>query len=59
MHSLGLPENPWEIVGIDYVTDLHWSGSHGYIYVFIMVSHLTKMEHFVTCHKEIAAEYSS
>jgi hypothetical protein len=29
LHPLGVPEYPWEIVGIYYVTDLP-SGSHGY-----------------------------
>jgi hypothetical protein len=49
------------MVGITCVTDLFKSGSHGYTSVFmiIMVCHLTKMEHFVPCHKEITAEKSS
>ena len=59
MHPLGVLEFPWEIVGIDYGIDLPWSGSHGYTSVFIMVCHLTKMAHFVPCHKEITAEESS
>jgi hypothetical protein len=59
LHPLGVPEYPWEIVGIDYVTDLPKSGVHGYTSVFIMVCHLTKMAHFVPCHKEITAEESS
>ena len=37
LHPLGVPEYHWEIVEIDYVTDLPRSGSHGYISVFIMV----------------------
>ncbi len=59
MHPLGVPEYPWEIIGIDYVTDLPKRGSHGYTSVFIMVCHLTKMTHFVPCYKEITAEKSS
>ena len=47
LHPLGVPEYPWEIVGIYYVTDLPRSGSHGYASVFIMVYHLTKMAQFV------------
>ena len=59
LHPLGVPEYPWEIVGIDYVTDLPKSGSKLYTSVFIMVCHLTKMAHFVPCHKDITAEESS
>ena len=59
LHPLAVPEYPWEIVGIDYVTDLPRSGLHGYTSVFIMKCHLTKMAHFVPWHKEIAVEESS
>ncbi len=59
MHPLGVPEYPWEIVGIDYVTDLPKSGSNCYTSVFIMVCHFTKMAHFVPCHKDITTEESS
>ncbi len=52
-------EYPWEVVGIDYVTDLPKSGTYGYTIVLIMVCHLTKMAYFVPCHKEIIAEESS
>jgi hypothetical protein len=59
LHPLGVPEYPWEIViGINYVSDMPRSGSHGYTSVFIMVGHLTKMAHFFPCHKEITAEES-
>ena len=59
MQPLGIPEYPWEIVGIDYVTDLPKSSINGYTSVFIMVCHLTKMAHFVPCHKEITVEESA
>jgi len=55
----GIPEYPWEIVGIDYVTDPPESGLYGHTSVFIMVCHLTKMVHFVPCHKEITAKKSA
>ncbi len=50
LQSLGIPEYPWKIVGIDYVTDFPKSGTYGYTVVFIMGCHLTKMAHFVLCH---------
>ena len=59
LNPLGVPEYSWEIVGIDYVTDLPRSDSHGYTSLFIMVCHLTKMANFVPCHKEITYEESS
>ncbi len=59
LQPLGIPEYPWEIVGIDYVADLPKSGIDGYTSVFIMVSHLTKMTHFTPCHKEIITEESA
>ncbi len=54
LQPLGIPEYPWEIVGIDYVNDLPKSGTYGHTPVF-MVWHLTKMALFVPCHKEITA----
>ena len=53
MYPLGVPRYPWKIVGIDYVTNLPKRGSNLYTSVFIMVFHLTKMAHFVPCHKDI------
>jgi hypothetical protein len=59
LQPLGIPEFPWEIVGISYVTDLPKSGTNGYTSIFLMVCHLKKMAHFVPCHKEITAEESA
>jgi hypothetical protein len=56
---LRIPEYPWEIVGIYYVVDLPKSGLYGHTIVFLMVCHLTKMAHFVPCHKEITPEESA
>ncbi len=59
LQPLGIPNYRWDIVDIDYVTDLPKSGTYGYTTVFIMVCHLTKMAHFVPCHKEITTEESA
>ncbi len=56
MQLLGIPEYPWEIVGIDYVADLSKNDTYGYTIVLIMVCHLTEMDHFVPCHKVITAK---
>ena len=37
LQPLGIPEYLWEIVGIDYVTDLPKSGTNGYTSIFVMV----------------------
>jgi hypothetical protein len=58
LQPLGILEYPWDFFGIDYVTDLPNSGSYGNTSFFIMVCHLTKMKHFVPCHKEIIVEES-
>ncbi len=55
LHPLGVLEYPWEIVGNDYVKDLPKRGSNCYTSVYIMVCNLTKMTHFVPCHKDITA----
>jgi hypothetical protein len=55
---LGISEYSWENVGIDYFTDLPKSVSYGHTTAFIMVCHLTKMAHFVPCHKEITTQES-
>ncbi len=56
---MGILEYHWEIVGVDYATDLPKSGTYGHTTVFVMVCHLTKAAHFVPCHKEINAEVSA
>ena len=59
MQFFEIPKYPWEIVEIHYVTGLPKSCLYGHISVFIMVCHLTKMAHFVPCHKEIIVEKST
>ena len=59
LQLLGTLEYPCYIFGFHYVIDLPKSGSYGHTIVFSMVCHLTKMAHFVPCHKEITEEESS
>ena len=56
---LGVREYPWEVVGMDFVTDLPKSSKLQYTAILILVCHLTKMAHFVPCHKEIIVEETS
>jgi len=41
---------------MDFVTDLQKSSKNNFTVVLILVCHLTKMAHFVPCHKEITTE---
>jgi len=56
---LPVPQYPWEVVGVDYVTGLPASGKEKYTAVMIVVCHLTKMAHFIPCTDEITAELSA
>ena len=56
LSPLGVPNYPWEIVGMDFVTYLPKSSKFNYTAILILVCHLTKMAHFIPCHKEITAE---
>jgi hypothetical protein len=53
LSPLGVPNYPWEIVSMDFVTDLPKSSKYNFTAILILVCHLTKMAHFVPCHKEI------
>ena len=59
VHPLPVPEYPWQVVGVDYVTCLPKSGKSNYTAVMIIVDHLTKMAHFIPCHDEVTAEESA
>jgi hypothetical protein len=53
---LNVPNYPWEIVGMDFVTDLPKSPKKDFTIILILICHLTKMAHFVPCHKENTTE---
>jgi hypothetical protein len=55
LSPLGLPYYPWEIVGMDFVTDLPKSSIYNFTTILILVCNLMKMAHFVLCHEEITA----
>jgi len=56
LSPLGVPNYPWEIVGMDFVTDSPKSFKYNFTVIMILVCHLTKMSHFMPCHKEITVE---
>jgi hypothetical protein len=44
---LGGPNYPWDIVGLDFVTNLPKSSKNNFTAILILVSHFTKLAHFV------------
>ena len=59
VNPLPVPDYPWEVVGVDFVTGLPPSGKNKYDAVMVVVCHLTKMAHFVPCHKEVTTQQSA
>ena len=56
LSPLGVPNYPWESVGMNFVTDLPKSFKFNLNAILILVCHLTEMAHFVPCHKEITTK---
>ena len=54
LHPMPTPGRPWEMVSIDFLTDL--PASKGKTAVLIVVDMLTKMCHFVACPRAVSAE---
>lgn len=53
--SLPAPSRPWTQVTFDMITDLPESGREKYTCILVFVDRLTKMSHFVPCHKTLKA----
>jgi len=53
---LGVRDFPWEIVGMDCVTDLPKSSDFNLTAILIRVYHLSKIAYFAPYHKEITRE---
>jgi hypothetical protein len=58
LSPLGVPEYPWEVVGMDSITNLPLSSKLQYTAILILVCH-KKMAHFVPCHREVIVEDTS
>ena len=59
VNPLPVPAYPWEVVGVDYITNLPKSGKHKYTAVMAVVCHQTRMAHFIPCTDEVTAEESA
>ena len=59
VHPLPVPQYPWEVVGVDFVTSLPKSGKEGYTPVMILIDHLTRMAHFIPTYDKVTTEQSA
>ena len=55
LSPLPVPDYPWQVVGLDFVTSLPSSG-RGYTAVLVVVCHFTKLAHFIPCSESVTAE---
>ena len=51
LKPLPVPNSPWSVVSLDFITDL--PKSNNFDSILVIVDHFTKMSHFVACTKEI------
>jgi len=56
LSPLGVPNYPWEIVGLDYFTDLPKIFKLNFATFLILVCHMTNMNNVLPCHKEITSK---
>ena len=52
---LPVPERPFQIIGVDFITQLPTS-TDGFDAVCVIVCHFTKLAHFIPCHTAISAK---
>jgi len=53
LQSNEVPDQPWESIAIDFITDL--PKSEGYDTILVVIDRLTKMSHFIPCSKDLDA----
>jgi len=51
LQSNEVPEKPWKSISMDFITDL--PKSEGYDAILVVIDCLTKMSHFIPCHKDM------
>ena len=54
LQPLPIPEKPWTSISMDFIVDLPLSKTFDSI--FVVVDRLTKMAHFIPCHKTVTGE---
>ena len=46
-----VPDQPWQSITMDFITDL--PNSNGYDTILVVIDRLTKMSHFIPCRKDL------
>src|SRR5579875_2628384 len=54
LQPLLIPETPWTSISMDFIVNL--SPSKTFNSIFVVVDRLTKMTHFIPCHKTVTDE---
>ncbi len=54
LQPLPIPETPWTSISMDFIVDL--PPSKTFDSIFVVVDRLTKMAHFIPCHKTVTGE---
>ena len=49
LHPNEIPDQPWQSIAMDFITDL--PNSNGYDTILVVIDRLTKMSHFIPCGK--------
>jgi hypothetical protein len=57
LQPLPIPFRPWASLTMDFITDLPLSD--GFDTIMVIVERMTKMSHFIPCHKTITAEQTA
>jgi hypothetical protein len=57
LYPLHVPPRPWHTVGLNYLT--HLPESNGFNIVLIVVDHMSRLAHFMSCTETVTAEETS
>lgn len=53
LQPLPIPDQPWSVIGMDFIVKLPCS--HSFDSIWVIVDHLTKGAHFVSCNESMSA----
>ena len=56
LNPLPIPSRPWGSISWDHITDLPLSSASSFDSILVVVDRLTKLPHFIPCHKSDSAQ---